>query len=155
RARGEQLAELHERRPELVEHQPQPSPPVRGRRAVSVLVGTDEIGEAIAAEEVAEPVTCRHLCDLGEAAQGPRRPLLGRRHGRVCRPGVCSTYELRSSSLSRCSSCAPRSERSSTESFEAVPSSVAALAARLPPLSPSRTASRRQLSRMSASTERT
>ena len=73
RPRREQLAELHERRAELVEHVAQMAP---ARRAF-------QLGRCLRPfDEVAEAVPHRHLGDL---AQAPEIPLLGpRRHTTKC-----------------------------------------------------------------------
>ncbi len=79
RARREQLAELDERRPELVEHLAEVLPPRRAgavprhRRRVDPL--RDQVGEAVPLEEVAEAVLDRDLRDLRETAEvaGGRR----------------------------------------------------------------------------------
>ena len=79
--RREQLAELHERRPELVEHLAQVGAALsRGvaleRRA---LAPRQQVGQPVLLEEVAEAVPHRDLRDLGEPPEVPlRRP---RRHG--------------------------------------------------------------------------
>ena len=71
-ARREQLAELDERRPELVEHLAQVASALRAlavphRR--ELLVPGQEVGQPVALEEVAEPVPDRDLRDLAQAAE--------------------------------------------------------------------------------------
>src|SRR6266480_1389870 len=69
----EQLAELDEGRAELVEHLPQTAAPIRGRLDATVPADPrDEIGQAVALEEVAESMLDRDLRDLGEAADVAR-----------------------------------------------------------------------------------
>src|SRR5262249_43828178 len=103
RPRGEQLAELDERRPELVEHLTQAAP---ARRRPAVLLRR----AAPPLEEVAEPVLHGHLGDL---AQAPDLELLlgSRGHGRsVARPAAPTprrygsgwTCEVSSPSRSAC-----------------------------------------------------
>src|SRR4029079_5574931 len=73
RTSREQLAELDEGRPELVQHLPQPAPAVRV--GVSAAVATDpreKVSQSVALEEVAEAMLDRDLRDLGEAAHGAR-----------------------------------------------------------------------------------
>ena len=84
--RREELPELDERRPELVEHRAQALAAVGGGRGVPVRVAGDEVAEPVPAEEVAEAVACRHLCDLGQTPEVPRRPILGRRHRLIVGP---------------------------------------------------------------------
>src|SRR4051794_55910 len=79
-ARRQQLAELDERRPELVEHLAQvlAARGARGaflqhvRRALRLVTG-DQVGETVRLEEVAETVPDGDLCDLREAAEITRR----------------------------------------------------------------------------------
>ena len=73
RAGREQLTELHERRPELVEHLAQP-PPAVGRALVEVgaLSARQEVADAVLAERVPEAVARGDLCDLGQAPEAPR-----------------------------------------------------------------------------------
>ncbi len=75
RPHREQLAELDERRAELVEHLPQVAAALGGRLAEDLAVLADEVGELVAAEEVAEAVTDGDLGDLGDASQASRRRL--------------------------------------------------------------------------------
>ena len=75
----EQLAELHERRPELVEHLAQVTPPL-GRRRLRVERRLrprpgQQVGQLVGLEPVAEPVPDRHLGDLGHAAEAALRGL--------------------------------------------------------------------------------
>src|SRR6266567_4483499 len=73
RASREQLAELDEGRPQLVQHLPQPPPAVRGRVGAAVPADPrEEVGQPVALEEVAEAVLDRDLRDLGEAADVAR-----------------------------------------------------------------------------------
>ena len=81
--RREELPELDERRPELVEHRAQALATVRGGRGVRRSRRRDEVAQPVSAEEVAEAVARRHLCDLGQTPEVPRRPILGRRHARI------------------------------------------------------------------------
>ena len=77
--RREQLAELHERRPELVEHLAQVDAARGGGLGLDrgALAPGQQVGQLVLLEEVAEPVTDGHLGDLGQA---PEVPLL-----RFCR----------------------------------------------------------------------
>src|SRR5262245_2085235 len=157
RTRREQLPELHERRAELVQHGAE-TPAAIGRGRDLPVLTWREVTEAVSAQDVAEAVACRHLRDLGETPEVPRRAVVRRRHAADCRAGACGPYELvlsRSSSFRRCSIWAARRPSSLTASREAGPGSEAARAAMVPPLSPRRVASRRQLSRTSAMTART
>ena len=79
RAHREQLAELDERRPELVEHLAQVTPPL-GRRRLRVECRLrprpgQQVGQLVGLEPVAEPVPDRHLRDLGHAAEAALRGL--------------------------------------------------------------------------------
>ncbi len=83
RPRREQLAELDEGRPELVEQFPQM---LAARRADARLrlreprlrrAARQEVGELVRLEEVTEAVADHHLRDLRQASQAPRRRLLG------------------------------------------------------------------------------
>ena len=79
RPRREQLAELHERRPELVEHLAQ-MPPALGRRRLGFERcrrpwPRQQVGQLVGLEPVAEAVPDRHLCDLGHAAEAALRRL--------------------------------------------------------------------------------
>ena len=61
----EQLPELDERRPELVQHLPEPPSSI----------GIGRLGRASPVEEVAEAVPRRHAADLGDAREAPLRRL--------------------------------------------------------------------------------
>src|SRR4051812_42811395 len=71
--RREQLAELDEGRPELVEHLAQVPAAFRRvrRRGVELGVARQQVGQAVGLEEVAEAVPDRDLGDLGDPAQIP------------------------------------------------------------------------------------
>src|SRR5439155_10863362 len=80
----EQLAELDERRPELVEHLAQVLTALR-RLPVEVDARTasrKQVGQPVGVEPVAEPVSDRDLRDLRQAAEIPGGRRLGHR-----RPG--------------------------------------------------------------------
>ena len=89
RPRREQLAELDERRAELVEHLPEPPPAVGDRVAVRAVVPGQEIAEPVPAQEVAEAMSRGDLRDLRQASEAARRPFLPGGHGRIVgvRPG--------------------------------------------------------------------
>ena len=76
-ARRQQLPELDERRPELVEHLAEARATGRRLRHVDPRPERQEVAQPVSLEEVAEPVTDRDLRDLGQPADVPR----GRRHG--------------------------------------------------------------------------
>ena len=83
RTRRQELTELDERRPELVQHHAEPLAAIGRWGSVPVHVARDEISHPVATEDVAEPVTGRDLRDLRETPEVARR--LGRRHARDCR----------------------------------------------------------------------
>ena len=71
--RREQLAELDEGRPELVEQLAQVLAALRGRSLRRELrPPRQQVGQAVGLEEVAEPVPDGHLRNLGEAPEVPR-----------------------------------------------------------------------------------
>ena len=70
--RREELAELHEGRPELVEHHPQALATIRRGDGIAVRVA---LAQPVSAEDVAEPVTSCDLRDLRETPEVARRPL--------------------------------------------------------------------------------
>ena len=79
--RRENLAELHERRPELVEHLAQVHAALVGgdRHGRSALPERQQVGQLVLLDEVAEPVAD---CDLRDLRQAPEVALLRpRRHG--------------------------------------------------------------------------
>ena len=81
----EQLAELHEGRPELVEHLAQAAAAIRDRNARPPGRSVPgEIPEPVPAQHVPEPVPRRDLRDLGQAPEVPR-PSLARRHAGIVR----------------------------------------------------------------------
>ena len=121
--------------------------------AEGVAVGArGEVAEAVSAQEVAEAVPRGDLRDLRKAAEVARRPLRVAMRGIVGRGACCGlALDARSSSFSRCSSCATRSSRSLTASRDATPSSAASACSGVSRRSRrAGAASRRQLSRTSA-----
>src|SRR6266540_5509386 len=107
--RREELAELHERRAELVEHLAQVDAPlVRGdglaRRA---LTPWEEIGQLVLLEEVPEAVA---HCDLRDLGQPPEVPLR-----RPCRHGVSVTRRGVVTFSRGCASGAARPRRSQSD----------------------------------------
>ena len=96
--RGEQLAELDERRPELVEHLAQVPAPLGSHRRSRV--GLDprrprkDVGQLVPLEEVAEAVADRDLSDLGETADLAR--------ARTCCHGCSVPRDGRESHPRRC-----------------------------------------------------
>ena len=108
----QELAELDERRPQLVEHLPHPATPAAARpRGLPVLLA--------APEGVAEPVASRHVGDLADARKV--LPPLSSRHasqgisgaGRGSRPAIRESRALRAgrrgapSRAARCGAPAP------------------------------------------------
>jgi hypothetical protein len=66
----EQLAELDERRAELIQHLAQSTAPVGGTPVDRVALSPgDEVAQPVLPEEVPEPVTDRDLGDLGQTAE--------------------------------------------------------------------------------------
>jgi hypothetical protein len=71
----QELPELHERRTELVEQLAEVASPLGGSVGYDLSVVTDEIGQPVPVEEVAEAVPDGDLGDLGDAPQATRRRL--------------------------------------------------------------------------------
>ncbi len=71
---GQKLSELHERRPELLQHLPQVLAARRRRHRIDVPrpPSRNEVGQPVRLEEVAEAVAHHDLRDLGQAAERPR-----------------------------------------------------------------------------------
>ncbi len=96
RSRREQLAELDESRPELVEQLAQmlaargADARLRRRKPRLRRAAREEVRELVRLEEVAEAVADHHLCDLRQASQAARRRLLG--HVRQCDTSLRSRF---------------------------------------------------------------
>ncbi len=75
--RGQELPELHERRPELLQHLAQVLTARRRRHRTDVRdpPSGNQVGEPVRLEEVAEAVAHHDLRDLGQAAERARRRL--------------------------------------------------------------------------------
>ena len=86
RPRREQLPELHERRPELVEHLAEPPSALRlALLELPALPARKQVADPVLAERVAEAVPGGHLRDLGETAEAPRRLHLWSGHPPIVR----------------------------------------------------------------------